>query len=455
MRNIGRGLTIVALAGLALGWIAPRAEAQLSNKRERGVFLEKDALILDVPEVVAGGAVQQALWSPTGRYVLALRTPFRVSDALREIAAGRQPQGPPPTVLVLWDRQSHRSRELSLGRASGPRVAPQSMDWMGGQDLALVTGSVEVPAVAPGQPHRIETWVYRIDPRAAAPVKAITRLEEGEHLVNEAPGAYGVIASFVTPVVRVLHPDGRLTPVRVPEVSSIQFVGWSTDRRSVLLNGLIRRADKKGIDVRPLVIDAATGKLSPMKGEVERYRPAPWKREYAYEVRPAPLTADGVTETITPLWLVSPVPSEAKRLMVNANVEYFAPSPTGDAVLYLAEGSAWVSELARLPRETLVAARDAARRSVLLSNGKQVALSVMMYAQDHDETLPGAGDDVQEKLMPYSKTERIFEGLVYTFAGGKLSDVAEPSKEILGHIPGPGGRAVLYVDGHVVWEKER
>jgi prepilin-type processing-associated H-X9-DG protein len=35
-----------------------------------------------------------------------------------------------------------------------------------------------------------------------------------------------------------------------------------------------------------------------------------------------------------------------------------------------------------------------------------------------------------------------------------LSSFGKPSESILGSLKGPGGRAVIFVDGHVTWEGE-
>jgi prepilin-type processing-associated H-X9-DG protein len=75
-----------------------------------------------------------------------------------------------------------------------------------------------------------------------------------------------------------------------------------------------------------------------------------------------------------------------------------------------------------------------------------------MYAQDADETLPGAGADLPTLLEPYVKNRAVFEGLVYTFPGGSLADVPEPAKAQMGYVPAPGGRILLFVDGHVRFE---
>ena len=59
-------------------------------------------------------------------------------------------------------------------------------------------------------------------------------------------------------------------------------------------------------------------------------------------------------------------------------------------------------------------ARAKARQIACLSNCKQMALGVMQYAQDYDDTLPVIGDNAacrgrwQAQIFPYVKSEQIF-----------------------------------------------
>ena len=59
-------------------------------------------------------------------------------------------------------------------------------------------------------------------------------------------------------------------------------------------------------------------------------------------------------------------------------------------------------------------ARDKARSTACLSNTKQLALGVMQYAQDYDETLPVAGYNAQCRgrwqwqIYPYVKNQQVF-----------------------------------------------
>jgi len=43
-------------------------------------------------------------------------------------------------------------------------------------------------------------------------------------------------------------------------------------------------------------------------------------------------------------------------------------------------------------------------------------------------------------------------GFSFALSGEKLSSITNPADTILGYVTGPGGRAIIYVDGHVKWE---
>jgi len=59
-------------------------------------------------------------------------------------------------------------------------------------------------------------------------------------------------------------------------------------------------------------------------------------------------------------------------------------------------------------------AREKARQAACLSNTKQIALAVQMYAQDYDEMLPIIGDNAQlrgrwqHQILPYIKSAAVF-----------------------------------------------
>ncbi len=124
-------------------------------------------------------------------------------------------------------------------------------------------------------------------------------------------------------------------------------------------------------------------------------------------------------------------------------------------------------------------ARDQAMQTSCASNLKQINLAMIMYAQDHDEVLPGAA--WADELQPYMKNTQVMicpsrpEAKVgYAFnkalLGKKLSEIAAPSEMVsifdarmtganpvgtAADVPPEGvhngGINVGYVDGHVTW----
>ena len=82
-----------------------------------------------------------------------------------------------------------------------------------------------------------------------------------------------------------------------------------------------------------------------------------------------------------------------------------------------------------------------------------MGLAVLMYTQDYDEVYP-TGDDFANKLNPYAKDESIFQDFTYNQPATALKDVSAPADTMMGYVPGPGGRAIVYADGHVKWKPD-
>jgi len=115
--------------------------------------------------------------------------------------------------------------------------------------------------------------------------------------------------------------------------------------------------------------------------------------------------------------------------------------------------------------------RAKARVTACVSNMKQLALGIQMFAEDYDGRLPGAVT-WEEDIMPYVKNEQLFECLSrprrekggYAInplvAGSKLEDIADPATTVLLYevdehgqpvYPHNDGANFAFVDGHTRW----
>jgi prepilin-type processing-associated H-X9-DG protein len=108
-------------------------------------------------------------------------------------------------------------------------------------------------------------------------------------------------------------------------------------------------------------------------------------------------------------------------------------------------------------------AKIAAEKTASISNGKQVALSMLMYANDFDDQFPDASSTAkaQKVTYPYAKSSAIWKTanpahtrFLYntSLAGVNMVEIPKPSEVPLIYESGPwadGTRIVAYADGHV------
>ncbi len=110
-------------------------------------------------------------------------------------------------------------------------------------------------------------------------------------------------------------------------------------------------------------------------------------------------------------------------------------------------------------------AMDAAHQrlsAISIGNLKQMAMGVLMYTQDWNETLPTLKNAaaVKKVIAPYLKKPTVFvtpdTKKPYlpnpTISGKKFASIAKPAETVLFYEPAQmsdGTRAVAYVDGHV------
>ena len=123
-------------------------------------------------------------------------------------------------------------------------------------------------------------------------------------------------------------------------------------------------------------------------------------------------------------------------------------------VAYLDGGSLLMREL--VPSDPKLA-MDAARsreKAKAIQDAKMVGTGIMIYTADWDDVLPSA-DDFNSKIEPYLKNRDLLDGFTYTGKAENLANLKDPAGTEIGFKSGPGGRAIVYADGHVVWKDDK
>jgi hypothetical protein len=147
-------------------------------------------------------------------------------------------------------------------------------------------------------------------------------------------------------------------------------------------------------------------------------------------------------------------------IAANAHLEQILATESTAAVLFTRDGSLCAAPVFRLPVEAFENALRGVQRTSTMSNAKQVGLAIIMYAQDYSETLPPSGGATSGQIGPYVRNTDSFQnpatgenGFVYSYGGpANLAQIAFVAETRLGYVSGPGGRAIIWADGHVTWE---
>lgn len=90
-------------------------------------------------------------------------------------------------------------------------------------------------------------------------------------------------------------------------------------------------------------------------------------------------------------------------------------------------------------------------REQAMSNAKQAAIAILLYAADYDGKSPSA-NRWKNDLMPYLKNSEVLKDFLLMMPGVNIEKIQKPAETVLGMITTNHGTAIAYADGHVVWK---
>ena len=139
-------------------------------------------------------------------------------------------------------------------------------------------------------------------------------------------------------------------------------------------------------------------------------------------------------------------------MRLSKDADFALISSSGARVLFRAMGAAFCAELTKIDLERARELLAAHARVKAMNYGKQAALGALLYATDYDDFLPISGGQALESVAPYLKDSSILDKVVWTnLTGQSMGKIEKPSEYQLGYVPGPGGKAVIFADGHIQW----
>jgi hypothetical protein len=434
--------TIAAITILLATWLT--VSAQQSVEESHFVLTEREAFLLGNPQIVVAPHVTLARWSSDGRYVLAARVePDAAQLPGGDVSAGE-------VTLVLWSSRTRRSQVL--WKEPLPAAEVERIEWLPGMSVALVivrSGQMRGAAVP------IRRLLLRLDASRSGTVRVVSDLMRGDYLLisPERPLAF---LGGAENVLRVVRTDGSLgVTIRTPGVFSTP--GWK-DGYLVLQSWENPPPPAKRLIDHWHSVDPLSGQLRPLEGPPKLDQPRFPSPNLSLRHSAVRLREADTSREIRPVWLAGSVKGEGARALVSADSEWALLAPDDNAVLYDSQGAAWVLPFHRVPREAFVEMRRIALQRTAVSNARQIGTALMMYIEDYDNLFPPS-DMVNIGLGPYLKNKSLLNtpgtdvpGFVYLQSAVPLKELVEPAKTLVGYLPGPDGRALIYADGHVVWE---
>jgi hypothetical protein len=427
------------------------------------ITTDRGAYLVGPADLLLGPIVRAARWSADGRYLLMTQDAMSVPrQALEAVLKDGRPVGRPTgeVSIVLVDVAERNSRRIWSGPAS---AAPQvECDWLAGSTTALASiATTEAADATAGAEAIRRRRLIRISAATMQSKPVLASNGEGFVAMTFDPFKPRAIVMDMAIAPSGRPDDGRKRWMLVDSTSgprelfssgSRQAPGTMTFGPTGEILAAFRQAGEGPATVRWVRVDPATLALRDVAAPgpsraVERSMPITVVRS---EER---VRRGGAEGKVGVLWLESASAGERSRAMLCADGDWAQVAPDRRHVLWCARGAAWLAPLVEVPLERYIAMRDEARRSELMMRGKMVALAVMMYVQDHEFGLPPT-DQVPGAILPYLKDASAAEGFVYEIGGGKLADHAVPATTVMGYLSGPGGRAVVYLDGHVEWRAD-
>lgn len=431
------------------------------------------AFLLLPPQPVIGDRVQSMSWSPTGEYLALIKITSEDANAIKSAIAGSEFEPKRERSLVIYDVKNKKSTTLWTGQQAKGMISEPM--WLTGSNRFFVILDEKLRTVDPNHPNPSQQSLLVIDAGRGTSDTVLKVEQEGGFPmldVNPSPADESAILTIDRTLGSAAMPptaaSGTLTaPAAAPTQSehyilrrsgelvgplkfptSVRFTGWKSPDGAPVFMSWKRGPD--GRRMQDLVsVDPASGKLESITNFME------WQpKGTAAPVDAVIVEGDKHTRPITGnAWLVSS--NEDSRAEIAAEASNIELSPRYNAVAYISNGVALVRPLLQVPKSSFLKAVVEAERQRAMMDAKMSGLAALMYGADYDDVLPGQNFTISDILAPYMKDRAALDKLVYTFQGGNLSDVKDPANTELGYISGPGGRAIIYVDGHVIWKPDK
>lgn len=446
--------TAAMATAFAAGFAAIAAVAmpkQPTPETFRAVVNGEQAYLLGPVQFLAQGEVQMWEASPRGRFILLVHAP--PSREPSPLDLDKVPDG--PLRVTLWDSQARRTIPVWRAPSAHPDFSVGISGYFHGTDTAVLAFQT-VRIGKDGEPNT-HTVLRRCD----APSTTLGAPLDSWNCTNFSPGK----------PVALLESDDRYAfwkptgpPVPLAKLPlGASFSGWFRKGSVAGFELAKRDSGTRKVTKRWFLADTADGTVreaTALPPEEPENAPRPTSVALASQI--GKLDKDGTQVVVESLWLegmplrrtpAESTPDAAPRRTLVTTSHTGTPLllPDASGVLWEHDGNVYARSIARLPRTAFETLRATLGKREAMSVAKQMGLAILMLAQDNDEVLPTAS--TIGETLPYIKNQALLDRFQFTYQGpSDQSKIDAPAETVLGHVDGPGGKAVVFADGHVQWK---
>jgi len=430
------------------------------------VLAKDHAYAVGPPILVAGPSVSNPGWSPSGRFLVFDQV--RPEQNVLNIQDGVRNLKTPNNESALCAYSLSAGRSVDLMGFDATTHHSDTIYWFPDSDKAIVYLE-EVHEPAEGQSvfqtekfyildapnatmKEFSPWTMDGNPRdfAVSPSPTKPYAFVSANFVRRSTDDSGHEKSITVSQVFLMGANERLIPVKVDEENV--YTVWSIDGSKAYA---FTRIEKNGrAYLKWYQVSLSDGSMTQMKAQPDDFSRGPVQPAESFMTVkdiPQPVQNGRAREGLNSIWLETNDDGDQNHLLLAGDATDGGINKTLDCASYLSQGSLYVRPITEVPKARFEMVKAVWNRTQALRQVRESGLALIMYGADNDDSLPTKKSNLYDLLGPYVRDTSTLNGFVYTFGGGDMNTVKDPSKTQLGYIDCPDGKAVVYADGHASW----
>lgn len=419
------------------------------------------------PIRVCKGELKFAKWSPGGKYLLVYSRsdPFASTMSTSEVdevlTTGLSLIEPWRNHIYIWSRATMKSTEVWTG---GIGESVEKIRWFHSGKAALLwihtssfnanpnskgkSTAVVLMNAATGQTRflirHIQKSATTVSSIAVSPLNDEVLISESVYRTSKGSDAVTVLHTFT----ELYNSKGDLIST-FPDVPVFGY-DWSPDGTEIFgTDYQYSTMTRKYSPVYYLFSRNGTYDKLQQKPAFYKKPPAPHKNIHLV-VEESSVRVGNRFEDSPEVILASKIKSLKPACLLRGIVQRPILAPDLSAVGYESNGSYFVRRIIAIQPAALRAMLEA-ERAKAITNAQEVADGMIMYSVDNSDNLPSG--NWQTLVYPYVKDQALIDNFTYVQPSIlNLHQIQNQATTQIGSVAGPGGNAIAYADGHVVWQ---